>query len=63
MVNTIFIFDLQMINNCNNVIFGMGRSKDDMSKVLVESPTIFVWSLGIFTKSSKLWPQLVQKFV
>ncbi len=32
-VNTIFVFDLQMSNNYNNARFGMQRSKDDMSDV------------------------------
>ncbi len=29
-MNTIFIFDLQMSNNCSNARFGMQRCKDDM---------------------------------
>jgi hypothetical protein len=30
MVNTIFYFDMQMNNNCNNARFGIQRSKDDV---------------------------------
>jgi hypothetical protein len=42
MVNTIFIFDLQMSNNYNSARFGMHQFKDDMSRVSTESTTIFV---------------------
>jgi hypothetical protein len=41
LVNTNFIFDLQMNNNYNNEGFGMQRSKDDMSSVLAQSTTTF----------------------
>jgi hypothetical protein len=54
-VNIVFIFDLQMNNNCKNAIFGMQRSKDDMSGVLVELTILFVRSSRVFTHSSKLW--------
>ncbi len=47
-VNIIFIFDLQMSNNCSSVGFGMERSKDDMSKVFAESTVVFAQSLGTF---------------
>jgi len=43
-MNTIFIFDLHMNNNCNNVRFRMQRSKDDMSSILVELVAIFARS-------------------
>ncbi len=49
MVNTIFIFNLQMSNNYRSAIFGMQRSKDDVSCVLVESTIIFTQSLRILT--------------
>jgi hypothetical protein len=54
-VNIVFIFDLKMNNNCNNARFVMQRSKDDVLGVLAKSTTIFTWSLGVFTRSSKLW--------
>ncbi len=63
MVNTIFIFDLQMNNNYKCVGFGMQRSKDDMSGISIESIIIFAWSLGVLTQSSKLWTQSAKKFV
>ncbi len=48
-MNIIFIFDLQMNNNCKSAEFGMQRSKDDMLGVLAESTTMFVQSSKIFT--------------
>ncbi len=48
MVNTIFIFNMQKNNNCNNARFGMEKSTDDMSTVLTESIAIFIWSSGVF---------------
>ncbi len=47
MVNTIFIFNLQrnnksMSNNCKSARFGMKTFKDDMTRVSIESTTIFV---------------------
>ncbi len=50
-VNTIFIFDLQMSNNCRIARFGMKRSKDDMLGILTESTTIFVQSSRVFAQS------------
>jgi hypothetical protein len=47
-VNTLFIFDLYMNNNCKSVGFGMHRSKDDMSCVLAKSMVVFVQSSRIF---------------
>jgi hypothetical protein len=46
MVNTIWIFNLQMTNKCvsNNYKsegFGMQRSKDDILGILTKSTTIF----------------------
>ncbi len=43
-VNIIFIFDLQMSNNCRSEGFRMQRSKDDMSSILAKSATIFAQS-------------------
>jgi hypothetical protein len=40
--NTIFIFDLQMSNNCKSVGFRMQRSKDDMLGVSTKLAIIFV---------------------
>ncbi len=54
MVNTIFIFNLQMSNNYRSARFGMQRSKDDVSCVLVESTIIFTQSLGVLTQSLEL---------
>ncbi len=48
MVNIVFIFNLQMNNNCNNVGFGMQRSKDDMLGVSIESVIVFTQSLRVF---------------
>jgi len=48
MVNTIFIFDLQMNNNCRSVEFGMYKSKDDMLSILGKSTIILVKLLGVF---------------
>ncbi len=53
-MNTIFIFNQQMNNNCKSVGFGMHRCKDDMSGVSTESTTIFAQSL-------ELWAQSVEK--
>jgi len=58
-VNTILIFNLQMINkfvgnNYKSEGFGMQRSKDDMSKVSITLVEVFTQSLGIFTESSDL---------
>jgi hypothetical protein len=46
-----------MSNNYRSARFGMHKSKNDMLCVLVESTTIFFWSLGLSTQSSKLWAQ------
>jgi hypothetical protein len=62
-MNTIFIFDLQMNNKCNNVGLGMQRSKDDMSSISTESTGIFVRSSGVFTQSLELWAQSTKKLV
>jgi hypothetical protein len=43
-LNTNFIFDLQMNNNCKSVRFGMQRSKDDMLGISAESTLIFIRS-------------------
>ncbi len=51
-VNTCFIFDLQMNNNCRSVGLRMQIFKDDMLGVLAKSTIIFDWSLGGFTQSS-----------
>jgi hypothetical protein len=50
-VNIVFIFYLQMSNNCKSVGFGMQRFKDDMLGVLVELIIVFSWSSRVFTKS------------
>ncbi len=62
-VNTTFIFDLWMNNNCKSEGFGMQRSKDNMLSVLAKSTTIFVQSLGIFAQSSELWAQSIEKLI
>jgi hypothetical protein len=62
-MNTIFIFNLQINNNCNNAKFVMEGSKDDMSSVLVESTRVFTYSSRIFTQSSELWAQSTKKSV
>ncbi len=54
-MNTIFIFDLQMNNNCSRAKFRMQRSKDDMLGVLAESTIVFTQSLGVFAQSSEMW--------
>ncbi len=43
-VNKVFIFDLKVNNNFNNVRFVMQRFKDDVSCVSVKSTTIFTQS-------------------
>ncbi len=43
-VNTFFIFDLQMSNNCNSARFGMQISKDDILGVLAKSIIVFEYS-------------------
>jgi hypothetical protein len=60
-VNTIFIFNLQM--SCNSARFGMQRFKDDMLGILVELVAIFIRSLGIFAQSSELWANLIEKLI
>ncbi len=57
MVNTIFIFNLQMSNKYKSVGFGMQRSKNDVLGVLVKSTTIFTQSSRILTISLELWEQ------
>ncbi len=47
-VNTVFIFDLQKSNNCNNVGFGMQKSTDDMLGISSKSIVVFPRSLGVF---------------
>jgi len=44
-------------NNWKSEGFGMQKSKDDMSRILVKSVTIFTQSLRIFAQSSKLLAQ------
>jgi hypothetical protein len=34
-----------------------------MLRVSIELPTVFTWSLGVFTQSSELWVQLIETFV
>ncbi len=46
--NTIFIFNLQMNNNYNCAIFGMQRSKDDMSGISAKLIRVFIRSSGVF---------------
>jgi hypothetical protein len=48
-VNTVFIFNLQMRNNCSSVRFGIQQFKDDMLGILIESIIVFTRSLGVFT--------------
>jgi hypothetical protein len=45
-INTILMFELQMIdksigNNCRSEEFGMQRSEDDLSRVSIESTKVF----------------------
>jgi hypothetical protein len=49
--NTIFIFDLQTSNNCNNVKFGMQKFTDDMSRVVAKSTIVLFRSSGVFAQS------------
>ncbi len=63
-VNTILIFDLQMINKSMNNNYksekiGIQRFEDDMLKVLVESTKVFAKSSGVFTQSSDLLVQSI----
>ncbi len=60
-MNTIFIFDLQKSNYCNNVGFGMQKFIDDMLGIQVESAAVFVRSLGVFAQSLELQAQLAKK--
>ncbi len=57
-VNTILIFNLQMINksmnnNCRNEGFGMQRCKDNLSRVLTK----------VFAQSSDLLPRSANKLI
>jgi hypothetical protein len=63
MVNMVFIFDLEMNNNCKSVQFGMQRCKDDMLSVSVESIAIFTQSLRVLAQSLELWAQSTEKLV
>ncbi len=49
-----------MHNKCNSGRFGMQKSTNDMSSVLVELAVIFIWSLWVFTQSLELWAQLAK---
>jgi hypothetical protein len=62
-VNTVFILNMQMSNNCNNAKFGMQQFKDDMLGILVELVAIFIRSLGVFAQLSKLWAKLIEKLI
>ncbi len=67
-VNTILIFDLEMINksvsnNCKSEGFGMQRSKDDLSRISAKLAEIFTQSLGVFAQSSYLSTQLAKKSI
>jgi hypothetical protein len=47
MINTILIFDLEMINksmskNCRSTSFGIQKFENDLSRVLVESAIVFI---------------------
>jgi hypothetical protein len=53
-MNIVFIFNLQMNNNCNNAKFGMQRSLDDMLSISTKS-------IAVFAQSLELWAQLVEK--
>ncbi len=53
-MNIVFIFNLQMNNNCNNAKFGMQRFLDDMSSISTKS-------VAVFAQSLELWAQLVEK--
>ncbi len=58
-INIILIFDLQMTNkfvsnNYKSEAFGMQRSKDDLSRVLVESIEVFAQSSGVFAQTLNL---------
>jgi hypothetical protein len=60
-VNTIFIFYLQMNNNCSCTRFGMQKFIDDMLSISAESATIFVQSSRVFTQSLELWVESLKK--
>jgi hypothetical protein len=62
-MNTIFIFDLQKNNNCNNMGFRMQKSTYDMLSVSTKSKTIFIWLSKVLTKPSKLWAWSIEKLV
>ncbi len=50
-----------MSNNGSNVGFGMEKSINEMLGILIESTTIFSSSLRVFTQSSELWAQSIEK--
>jgi hypothetical protein len=60
-VNRIFIFYLQMNNNCNCIGFGMQKFIDDMLNISAESATIFIQSSRVFTQSLELWVESLEK--
>ncbi len=62
-VNIIFIFYLQMNNNCRSVGFGMRRSKDDMSCVSTKSVVVFTQSLRVSAQSLELSAKSTKKLV
>ncbi len=59
-MNTIFIFDLQISNNYSSARFGMQRSKDDMSSISVELAKESVQSPVVFSQSRDKWAQLTK---
>jgi len=50
-------------NNYKSEGFGMQRSKDDMSGILVESLIVFAKSSRVFAQSLELFAQLAKKSI
>ncbi len=68
MVNTILIFDIQMINkfvnnNYTSEEFWKQRSEDDLLGVSTESKELFAQSFGVFTQTLDLLEQSAKKSI
>jgi hypothetical protein len=50
-------------NNCRIEGFGMQRSEDDLSRVLIESKEVFTQSFGVFTQTLDLLEHSTPKLV
>ncbi len=67
-VNTILIFDLQMINefvnnNYTSEGFGLQRFEDDLSWVSTQLVEVLTYSLSVFAQSLDLLAWSVEKLV